>query len=96
MIWVIYSDVIYRFPLISWNFLSVHLYTYDHLGLRVDVIQNGDFYDTLENVIDIIYPISTYFLKHHKYVLSFNGEDKYSFAKYKDTLESWKNEILKT
>ena len=75
-------------------FLSVHLYTYDHLGLRVDVIQNGDFYDTLEDVIDIIYPISTYFLKHHKYILSFNGEDKYSFVKYKQALESWKNEIL--
>ncbi len=76
-------------------FLALHLYTYDHLGLRVDVIKNGDFYDTLEDVIDIIYPISTYFTKHHKYVLSFSGEEKYSFDDFEKVLTSWKKQILK-
>ena len=75
-------------------FLSVHLYNYDDLGLRVDVIQNADFYDSFEDVIEAVYPIPNFFLPHHRFVLSFNGEDKYAFSKFEKILKSWHTEIL--
>ena len=77
-------------------FLSTHLYNYDDLGLRVDIIQNADFYDRFEDILEAVYPIPNFFLPHHRFVLSFNGEDKYHFSEFEKILKSWKKEILKT
>ena len=75
-------------------FLSVHLYNYDDLGLRVDIIQNADFYDSFEDVVEAVYPIPNFFLPHHRFVLSFSGDDKYAFPKFEKILKSWHTEIL--
>lgn len=76
--------------------MSTHLYNYDDLGLRVDIIQNADFYDRFEDILEAVYPIPNFFLPHHRFVLSFNGEDKYNFSQFEKILKSWKKEILKT
>ena len=75
-------------------FLSVHLYNYDDLGLRVDIIQSADFYDSFEDVVEAVYPIPNFFLPHHRFVLSFSGDDKYAFPKFEKILKSWHTEIL--
>ena len=75
-------------------FLSVHLYNYDDLGLRGDIIQSADFYDSFEDVVEAVYPIPNFFLPHHRFVLSFSGDDKYAFPKFEKILKSWHTEIL--
>ena len=77
-------------------FLSAHLYNYDDLGIRMDIIQNADFYDSFEDIVEAVYPIPNFFLPHHRFILSFNGEDKYDFSQFEKILKSWKKEILET
>lgn len=77
-------------------FLSTHLYNYDDLGIRVDIIQNSDFHDSFEDIVEAVYPIPNFFLPHHRFILSFNGEDSYKFSEFEKILKSWHTEILKT
>ena len=75
-------------------FLALHLYNYDDLGIRMDIIQNAEFYDTFEEIIDTLYPVQASFLKHHRYVITFTGFEKYSIKDFSKTVASWKKTIL--
>ena len=77
-------------------FLALHLYNYDDLGIRMDIIQNAEFYDTFEEIIDTLYPVQASFLKHHRYAITFTGEEKYSIRDFTKTVASWKKTILET
>jgi len=76
--------------------LFIHLYNYDEQGMRVDIIKDIDFFDTLENVLDTTSPISQFFMPHHRFVLSFDGGEKYSLYDFEETVELWREETLNT
>ncbi len=75
-------------------FFSIDLYNYDDYGFKNQIMNNFDFYDNLEDIIMQIWPVSSFFLSHHKYLMCFSGEDEYSFKEYKLVTEKWKKEIL--
>ncbi len=75
-------------------FLALHLYNYDNLGIRMDIIQNAEFYDTFEQIIDTLYPVQSSFLRHHRYAITFTGEEKYSIRDFTKTIASWKKNVL--
>ena len=76
--------------------LGIHLYNYDDLGVRTDVINDMDFFDSIEDVLDKVTSIPLFFLPHHRFILSFDGGEKYSFAKFEETVKLWREEILST
>ena len=74
--------------------MALHLYNYDNLGIRMDIIQNAEFYDTFEQIIDTLYLVQSSFLRHHRYAITFTGEEKYSIRDFTKTIASWKKNVL--
>ena len=76
--------------------LGIHLYNYNDIGVRTDVINDMDFFDSIEEVFDSIIPIFSSFLPHHRFILSFDGSEKYSFSEFQETVKLWREETLST